>query len=100
MNRVLVVKELAAENLISAFLWYEKQRFSLGNEFLEEWEVLAEYLSLHAESCEIKYKEFRMAHLKRFPYVVIYEIEGEMVIVYNVINTKRHPSMRYKIKRK
>jgi len=75
MKRTLQVKEHAAEQLTDAFLWYEKQKENLGFEFLDEWESVTAYLSEYAEGCTKKYKEFRQAMLKRFPYVVVYEIE-------------------------
>jgi plasmid stabilization system protein ParE len=100
MKRKIQVKEQAAEQLTDAFLWYEKQKGNLGFEFLEEWESVAEYLSDYSEGCTKKYKEFRQAMLKRFPYLVIYEIENDSVIIYNVINVKRHPLKRYKKRNK
>jgi hypothetical protein len=63
--------------------------------FLEEWESTLEYIANNAEGCAKKYKEFRQAVLKRFPYLIAYEIEGGSVI-YTVINAKRHLSRRYK----
>ncbi|MCG3167741.1 MAG: hypothetical protein POELPBGB_03536 [Bacteroidia bacterium] len=96
MKRTIVVKEKASAQLADAFLWYENQKVNLGVEFLDEWERVAEYLTEYAEGCSKKYKEFRQAMLKRFPYLVIYEIEGTNVIVYQIINTKRKPNKRYK----
>ena len=96
MRRSVVVKENAALQLAEAFLWDEEQQRNLGIAFLEEWESTAEYISSHAEGCSKKYKNFRQAVLRRFPYLVIYEIENDKVIVYSVLNAKRHPAKRYK----
>ena len=96
MKRHIEVKEQAAHQLAEAFLWYEQQQENLGMKFLEEWENTTTYIAEHAESCQKKYKEFRQAILKHFPYLIVYEIEGNSVIIYSIINAKRHPSKRYK----
>jgi plasmid stabilization system protein ParE len=96
MKKELVVKEQAEEHLSETTLWYERQQVGLGMAFLGEWESTIEYISNHAESCAIKYKQFRHAMLKRFPYIVAYEIEGSRVIIYALIYAGRHPSKRYK----
>ncbi|CAN5365057.1 hypothetical protein BH09BAC5_BH09BAC5_12960 [soil metagenome] len=38
MKREIVVRELAANNLVTASSWYEEQQTGLGNAFLNEWE--------------------------------------------------------------
>jgi plasmid stabilization system protein ParE len=96
MKRELVVKEQAEEHLSETALWYEQKQQGLGMAFFEEWESTTEYISNHAESCAKKYKQFRHAMLKRFPYLVVYEIEGSRVVIYALIYAGRHPSKRYK----
>ena len=96
MKRCVEVKEKAALQLTQAFLWYEEQQQYLGVAFWEEWESTVEYISRHPEGCSKKYKNFRQAIFRRFPYLIIYEIETDKVIVYSIINAKRHPSRRYK----
>ncbi len=96
MKRKLEIEDKAVDDIAQAFLWYEQQRENLGMEFLEEWENIASYITEHPESCQKKYKVFRQAILKRFPYLVTYEIEGNCVIVYSVKNAKQHPSKHYK----
>jgi mRNA-degrading endonuclease RelE of RelBE toxin-antitoxin system len=96
MKRELVVKEEVENQLSKTALWYDQQQQGLGSTFFEEWENTTEYISNYAEGCAKKYKEFRHAMLKRFPYLVVYEIEGNNVIIYALIYAGRHPSKRYK----
>ncbi len=98
MIREIEVKEIALTRLLKAVSWYDDQKEGLGLSFLEEWEAVLDYISAHAEGCQIRYKSFRQAMFKRFPYLVIYEIEGNKVVVYNVINTSRSIKKRYKKK--
>ena len=96
MKFAIIVKPLAVENIQKAYSWYENELIGLGEEFLDEWESLANHISIYAESYPKKYKSFRQTVLKRFPYVVIYEIEGKQVVIYNVINMKRSTKKRFK----
>jgi len=98
MKRTVEVKKLASDHLGEAFFWYESQCMGLGFEFLDEWEAVLEYVSEFPESCQKRYKEFRQAKLKRFPYLIIYECSKEKLVVFNVINARRNPSKRYKRK--
>ncbi len=96
MNKELVVRDLAANNLLLACAWYEEQQQGLGVSFLDEWERTLEFLSRYPESCQKTYKNFRLLGLKRFPYVIIFENEPETVVVYNVIYAGRQPKKRFK----
>ena len=95
-RKVIEVKPSALKQLTEAYLWYEKQLKGLGEDFIDEWESVANHLELNAETYQKRYKDFRLALLKRFPFVVVYEIEKNKIIVYNVINTKRNVKKRFK----
>jgi len=91
MKYDLIIKEEANEDVISAFLWYEEQQEGLGDKFLL---CLDEYCSVITENPYIfqaKYNTLRQAILKRFPYVIIYEVEENALVVYAVFHTSRHP---------
>ena len=96
MKFVIIVKPLAVENIQKAYSWYENELLGLGEEFLDEWESLANHISIYAELYPKKYKSFRQTVLKRFPYVVVYEIDGQDIIIYNVISMKRSTKKRFK----
>jgi toxin ParE1/3/4 len=98
MKKEIIVRDLAANNLLEAIAWYEDQQNGLGLEFLEEWESVLEFLSLYPDSCRKEYKNFRLAGLKRFPYIIIFENEPDLIVVYNVIYAGRQVKKRYKTK--
>jgi hypothetical protein len=100
MKYALVLKEEAAQETIEAFLWYEVRSLGLGESFLEELEECYNRVVQHPESFQKQYKDFRHAQLKRFPFVVIFEVEEYAVIVYKVFHTSRNPRLRYRRKRK
>jgi len=100
MKRKVEVSDLAISNIIEAYDWYESQRPGLGVELLKEWETATEYLSENAGNYQVKHHGFRHLMLKRFPYLIIYEIENEqLVVVFNIIHAQRNPIRRYKKKK-
>lgn len=100
MKYDLIIKEEADEDVVNAFLWYEEQKEGLGDKFLL---CLDEYYSVIIENpyiYEAKYNKLRQAIIKRFPYVIIYEVEENTVVIYAVFHTSRHPKIWKKRKTK
>ena len=90
----LVLKPLAEEQIDQAYCWYEDQRVNLGDEFLGE---LQDYFDTIQKSPSIFSKpdnNYHQAFLKRFPYVIVYDIYEKEVIVYTVYHTSRNPNNR------
>ena len=80
-----------------AYDWYKKQKQGLGEEFLGELDGCYDKLQLHPEYFGKIKKNFRQAALKRFPYVVVYEIIKSDVIVFAVFHTNRNTNSKIKI---
>ena len=91
MNYVLEVKESALIDTLEASVYYEQKRTDLGLEFLSEldhmYDLLRENPYLFAE----KEEGIREAIMHRFPYVVVFRIKEQSVIVYAVFNTYQDP---------
>jgi hypothetical protein len=91
MSYEIVLQSEAILDIQEAFEWYEKQESGLGFEFIEEIE--SGYLKiskhpLHYTSINERFRRLRI----RFPYLVVYEIEGENIF----INSERHISRKPK----
>ena len=92
MSYEIVIQSEAILDIQEAFEWYEAQESGLGFEFIEEIE--SGYLKickhpLHYTSIN---ERFRRLRINRFPYLVVYEIEGNVIIV----NSIRHISRKSK----
>ena len=76
----------------AAFEWYENERPGLGVEFLDE--LRATYKRIAAGP--LKYQELRgsirRALLRRFPYVVYFAIEADIVVIVAVLRASRDPA--------
>ncbi|MBL7735744.1 MAG: hypothetical protein JNL51_09800 [Chitinophagaceae bacterium] len=74
------VRPLAAIEIIEAYDWYELQREGLGIEFLES----------HPQHYSYYQKPVRQGNLNRFPYITVFEIIDNTVVVFSVFMTSRN----------
>ena len=74
-----------------AFNWYELQKAGLGYSFIEELEECYQKLCEHPEHYGLLNEWVRRIKVNGFPYLVVYEIENEHVIVNSVFHTSRSP---------
>lgn len=89
----IIVTESAKEDTQTAYNYYEDQKQDLGEEFLQELVNKYDNLGQHPEHYGYIDKKGLLRDLKidRFPYVIIFEVTADSVIVYAVHNTYRHP---------
>ncbi len=91
--RVLFEAELEGTE---AALRYEDERAGLGGEFLAELDAAMESIAahpLHHPRYEAIADEhsFRRVVLKRFPYVVVFSIVGDEILIVAVAHASRRP---------
>ena len=91
MNYTFVFHQLAVDELQDAYDWYENQRSGLGVEFMDAIDGVIQQILSNPESFPKAYKERRKALPARFPYLVIFEIHGDVVLVVAVIHSSRNP---------
>lgn len=92
----LIIKSRATGMMQEAYQWYEQQKQGLGEEFLTELDSYYTKLQSHPEYFGKIKKNFRQAVLKRFPYVIVYEIIKTEVVVFAVFHTKSNPKLKFK----
>jgi hypothetical protein len=93
-----IVFETSVYNEIEdAISYYESKQLGLGEEFFNYLEGYFKTLENQKVLFEIKRKPvFRELPLKRFPFVIIYEILKNQVIIYSVFNTFQNPTKKIK----
>lgn len=81
----------AQEDLIQGFRFYESQEPGLGAYFLDclfsDIDSLLLYGGVHA----VTYAYHRCLS-KRFPFVIYYSLEGQLVRVHAVLDCRRNPT--------
>jgi len=95
MKYTLLIKEEADLEIAEAYKWHEDKSKFLGEEFLIELDEYFSFLENNPYSCQVRYKSYRLFPLKRFHYMIVYEIENENVIVYSVFHMSKDPKKRY-----
>lgn len=89
----LIVTRIAREDALDAFQYYESKLPGLGNDFLDELED--RYKAIIANPHAFSYTDgrciLRDVVLHRFPFVVIYKLEGDAIIVVSVHNCYKKP---------
>lgn len=92
MSYTVIFKEEADNDVFDARSWYESRRIGLGDEFLDEIEEYVKVLEQDPQIFQLRKYNWRYCPLKRFPYLIVFEIEQQKVVVYAVFNTYQHPN--------
>jgi len=88
----LQILDLARDDLIAGFRFYERKEKGLGDYFLinlySDIESLKVFAGIHRQA----YRGFHRALSKRFPFAIYYTIETDIVRVRAVVDCRRRPS--------
>jgi plasmid stabilization system protein ParE len=91
VSSFLIIRPEAEEDLTEAFNWYEVRRAGLGYEFLDRVNLVLSKIEENPQRYSGTYRNVRLALLGRFPYKVLYMIEGRQAEVIGVVHVKRSP---------
>jgi|ERR1019366_9211193 plasmid stabilization system protein ParE len=75
-----------------AIEWYAKQQKGLGKRFTAAVKQVLRRLRAMPNIHAIAAKDIRRALVKDFPYVVLYRVIGDDVIVVSIFHTSRNPA--------
>ena len=73
--------------------YYEKIREGLGAKFLAQLEATFTRIEDNPRAYAVVHKDVRLASLRRFPYIVVYRLEGAAPLVLAVTHNKRRSSV-------
>jgi plasmid stabilization system protein ParE len=71
--------------------WYDERQAGLGAEFLHSVEASFARIERGPELYPVVDEETRRAPVRRFPFVIYYEIETDQVVIYAVWHYRRDP---------
>jgi plasmid stabilization system protein ParE len=81
----------AAQEIKEAAKFYEDHAPGLGFDFIDEVRAVIRLILGHPQAwCPLD-SEFRRCRTRRFPYGVIYTVEGDHVLIVSVMHLHRHP---------
>lgn len=88
---------LAAQNDITdAIEWYELQKINLGKRFYVEFTNTLNYIIKNPLLFPLKLHGYREATVSVFPFIVVYEILDDIIIINAVFNTSKNPVKKSK----
>ena len=88
----IIVRPAAAADIDEAFVWYERQRPGLGEEFLAAVQATRESIAAHPAMYPVIHRDTRRALLHRFPYGIFYRVYQEAIVVVACMHAKRDPA--------
>ncbi|OFW14553.1 MAG: hypothetical protein A3H27_11010 [Acidobacteria bacterium RIFCSPLOWO2_02_FULL_59_13] len=86
-----VIRPAAAADIEAAFLWYERQRIGLGEEFLASVRSALDDITTHPTRYPVVHRNTRRVLLHRFPYQIFYRIYDEAIVVVACMHGRRNP---------
>jgi toxin ParE1/3/4 len=87
----LVFQAEALQDIQEAYNWYEGQLKDLGEGFIKELEKTLSLLKQNPQHFGIAFDDFRDARVARFPYLIVFKIEGKNVYINSVRHTRKKP---------
>lgn len=91
MSFQLIFHPDAGVDVQDSFVWYESQRPGLGDEFILSMEATLENIRRNPTRFPLSEEGTRKALLYRFPFVVIYQIIEEKILIVAVFHSSRNP---------
>ena len=90
------ITTIAEEEYISAYQYYEEKLLGLGAKFEKETDLIMNTLISNPYLFQRKYKHYREAIYKHFPYFIVYEILNNSIIIHSFFHTSRNPKRKLK----
>lgn len=87
----LTIKEEAKKEIIEAYRWYENKQSKLGDRFVDAIDEYFSAILLCPKMFPVAFNRFRKAVVRTFPYIIVFEIEKNNIVVYAVFQTKQNP---------
>ena len=87
------VKFLAAAQaeLVEAAAYYEAQKEGLGSQFTEEVKRAIQRIFEYPEAWAPISRRTRRCRTNRFPYGVIYQVRGDLLLIVAIMHLHREP---------
>ncbi|WP_390843642.1 type II toxin-antitoxin system RelE/ParE family toxin [Anatilimnocola floriformis] len=91
MSRKSIIMPGAARDLDEARDWYDEQSSGRGLLFLKAVEQKVEFVRNNPELFAIQHRRGRVAKVDRYPYIIVFTIDGNYVVIFAITHTSRAP---------
>ncbi|MBE7641432.1 type II toxin-antitoxin system RelE/ParE family toxin [Salegentibacter sp. BLCTC] len=93
MGFSLKISSSAQLDFKSAIHWYESKQFGLGKRFFNDFENTLNRIQSNPYIFRLE-NNYRNALLDIFPYLVIFEIDDQEIIILAIFNTHQNPTKK------
>lgn len=94
MTYKLILKSRAHLDLAEAIEYYHSIRKDLGNKFLKCVHKFFDRITKNSLHYSLKSNNFREAYIQKFPYVIIYDVIDNEIVVFSVFNPHQNPTKK------
>jgi plasmid stabilization system protein ParE len=88
---IIEILDLAEQDILDGFLFYESQQAGLGTYFIANIYVDIESLRLNAGIHHQVYKNYYRLLSHRFPFAVFYKLNEDRVSIHAVLDCRQDP---------
>jgi plasmid stabilization system protein ParE len=96
MKYKLTILETAEHDMADAFDWYNMQSEFAAGYLVEKFDEAFKHIVESPLIYQKIHRNFRQIVLNPFPYVIIYLVKGDEVIIFRIWHTSRNPKNKFK----
>lgn len=91
MKYELKISDEAQKEIWDAVYWYKEKAPFLDKEFLNCLDNGFSMICRNPKMFPLVHNDFRKVLIRRFPYQIIYKVDGSIILVLAVFHAKRDP---------
>jgi len=96
MKRNLKFTFRAKIDIIVAYEFYESRRKNLGEQFFDELNNCYQAIALNYKTYKVVHKIYRQAIVKKFPFVILYSVDENDIVITAIFCTSKNPNKKFK----
>ncbi len=90
---IIKIKEQANTEVSNAYTYYESKQIGLGEYFLSDFNNTINSIKLSPNGF-VKFHQYRQVRFSVFPFVIVYEVLENELVVYAVFETHQDPKKK------
>jgi len=90
---IIKIKEQANNEVSNAYTYYESKQIGLGEYFLSDFSNTINAIKLSPNGF-VKFHQYRQVRFSVFPFVIVYEVLENELVVYAVFETHQDPKKK------
>lgn len=89
-----MVQEEAGLEILETYIYYESIQTDLGERFLRQVEKYFHQIQDNPQHFQIKKNKYREAYIRKFPYIIIFDVIDDKIVILSVFNAHQNPERK------